>query len=168
MRDDVEARDTSRRRLSHRKRFLQRVLASLVLPLAALWVAAAQPAVPRPDDHAARAISIVRVTMDGGFRGMPQGVGYRRLTGTVWIANDTALTLQDVTITVSFYNRHWDAREGSVDYRIGELGPKATSSVNYRWEATTGDPTRPRVRVTWRATKNGTLYAVETSDYEPR
>lgn len=105
---------------------------------------------PRP------AISIFRVTMDnpgqgygrGGWGGgWGGGLPYERVTGTIWLANDSLDTLQNVTLTIDFYNLQWYRSEGSKDYVIGSLGPKESQSLNYKWDNWQSARVVPRITV---------------------
>lgn len=105
---------------------------------------------PRP------AISVFRVTMDnpghgygrGGWgAGWGGGLPYERVTGTIWLANDSLDTLQNVTLTIDFYNLQWYRNEGSVDYTIGTLGPKESQSLNYKWDNWQSARVIPRITV---------------------
>ena len=65
----------------------------------------------------------------------------------IWYSNDTFDTLDNVVITVDFYNLRWYRSEGSKDYAVGTLGCKEMRSLNYSWDNWENAPVVPRVRV---------------------
>ncbi|NDD28057.1 MAG: hypothetical protein EB084_07310 [Proteobacteria bacterium] len=99
------------------------------------------------------AISIFRVVIDtpsrywGRIDGWGGGTPWERVTGTVWFANDTNDDLSDVVVTIEFFDEHWHRSDGSVDYPVGSLGPKQSTSLQFRWENWQGSRISPRVSI---------------------
>lgn len=129
---------------------------TILLLVLGLGLAVGALAAPSPSSKPRPVISIFRVTMDNPGRGYGRGgwgadwgggPPYERVTGTIWLANDSLDTLQGVTLTIDFHNLQWERSEGSKDYVIGKLGPKETQALTYTWDNWQGARVTPRLTV---------------------
>lgn len=134
---------------------------------------------PLPSPSAVKpppAITVFRVTIDNPSSGAGRagwggtwavGPPYDRVTGTVWLANDSLDTLGNVVLTIDFFNTHWRRVEGSKDYVLGTLGPKESTSIGYRWDNWQGVSVVPRVTVRYTQPGAAGVQTVTWDGYSP-
>lgn len=88
-----------------------------------------------------------------------------RVTGIVWLENDSTDTLTDVVLTIDFVDTSSYRVEGSKDYPIGQLDPRQSLSINYRWDNWQGASVEPKIRVAYRGTDDPEPRVVKWDGY---